>query len=302
MEERNTYYNMGVPRVNTDNSKTAYEYDKSHRLVTIRRFKSDGTLDRKKSFDYDLYGNIQGDGWTFYTYKYDKHTNWVEKTTITPNGFSSGNPTNVTTRIIEYYITGEIELFAAIEQNNISEVKQLLNTTKSLTQAWDASVGFGFTPLHSAARSNRYDICALLIASGAEINAVSGGQTGDTPLHEALRKGNNACAELLIRKGASLSISAYDGNNPLLLAAVHGNRQVISLMIEKGVQINEKTEKGITPLYKAAESGNREAVETLLSKGADVNVKTNKGMTPLDVAIGQNHTEVATLLREAGGK
>jgi len=58
----------------------------------------------------------------------------------------------------------------------------------------------GDTPLHVMAWRNDLEAVQLLVAAGANVNAV--GDMGETPLHVAVRSGNVAMVEVLLGAGA----------------------------------------------------------------------------------------------------
>ena len=55
-------------------------------------------------------------------------------------------------------------------------------------------------------------------------------------------------------------------------------------------------------MIKAAREGHKAISELLINNEADLNVKNVEGKTPLDYAIENNHTNIADLLRQHGGK
>ena len=77
------------------------------------------------------------------------------------------------------------------------------------------------TPLHWAARVGHKEVAELLIATGADVNAIDQlGRTGwaawhVTPLHEAAYHGHKEIAELLITAGADVNAKDEDGDTPL---------------------------------------------------------------------------------------
>ena len=54
-------------------------------------------------------------------------------------------------------------------------------------------------------------------------------------------------------------------------------------------------------MLKAAREGHKAISELLINNGADLNAKNVEG-PPLDYAIENNHTNIADLLRQYGGK
>jgi ankyrin repeat protein len=71
----------------------------------------------------------------------------------------------------------------------------------------------GETALHCAAFWGRYEIAALLIDAGADVNALT--ERKSTPLHDAARLTNAKVARLLLEKGAKPDARDKDNETPL---------------------------------------------------------------------------------------
>ena len=160
----------------------------------------------------------------------------------------------------------DIDIHDAAFEGNIKAVKQHLAAGVDV----NAKNVDGWTPLHSATEKSRNEVAELLIAEGADVNAVADNNSGYTPLHSAR------------------------------------NEEIVELFIVNGANINAKDANEFTSLHYAAARGHKEVAELLITKGADVNAKDDLGKTPLDIA---NHpenpndvAEIADLLRKHGGK
>lgn len=80
---------------------------------------------------------------------------------------------------------------------------------------------FANQPLHAAAAGRHVEVCRLLLADGADVQATQHG--GYTPLHEAAGSGDVALAELFLSAGASLTALTDDGQTPADVAASAGH-------------------------------------------------------------------------------
>lgn len=76
-------------------------------------------------------------------------------------------------------------------------------------------------PLHSAAAGSHTRICAMLIAAGADVNAVQ--QDGYTLLHAAAANGCDELVNLLLKHGADKTAQLSSGKTPADLAADAGH-------------------------------------------------------------------------------
>ena len=76
-------------------------------------------------------------------------------------------------------------------------------------------------PLHSAAAGRHHEVCRLLIATGADVNATQ--RHGFTPLHAAAQHGDDELVELLLSAGADPSAQRDDGQTPADTADAAGH-------------------------------------------------------------------------------
>jgi ankyrin repeat protein len=95
-----------------------------------------------------------------------------------------------------------------------------------------------------------------------------------------------------------------NGNTPLMQAAADGDMWVMRLLLEFGANPNALTKYTENPLGFAVTWNQPAAVKLLASAGADVNniEDSGPGRTQLDIAETSSYLEVASALREAGGK
>ncbi len=206
-------------------------------------------------------------------------------------------------------------LYLATEQGYLEVVNFLISKGAKVNVK---SARWGYTPLHRAAwgpvarrfgqhaetfgadpEEDYKEIVAFLIAKGAEINAPD--NDGKTALDQATWSDKGETAALLRKHGAehgTIDAAAYGGD----IEAVKG-------FLANGVEVNVKGGSIMgTPLHYAAQAGHLDIVELLLAKGAEVNVTIQveggifNGKTPMDRANSFNHTKIADLLREHGGK
>ena len=75
----------------------------------------------------------------------------------------------------------------------------------------------------------------------------------------------------------------------------------VKLLLERGANPNLAGNKGQTALMTAAMTRNPDLIRTLLKAGSGLNLKDKEGLTALDWALKKGETEIAAVLREAGG-
>ncbi|KAM4625882.1 ankyrin repeat and SOCS box protein 2-like [Polymixia lowei] len=98
------------------------------------------------------------------------------------------------------------------------------------------------SPLHLAAEHNSHTAAAVLLKTGADVNATLSHsrsfQYADrrtTALYFAIANGSTKTANLLLKAGASLSL---DPVSPLLMAVRQGCVSTVSLLLENGADVN----------------------------------------------------------------
>lgn len=82
---------------------------------------------------------------------------------------------------------------------------------------------FANQPLHAAAAGRHLEVCRVLVAAGADVNATQHG--GYTPLHEAAQHGDVEMVELFLSAGADPSLRVAEGS-PADLAEAAGHPDV----------------------------------------------------------------------------
>ncbi|MBN1700045.1 MAG: ankyrin repeat domain-containing protein [Spirochaetales bacterium] len=159
----------------------------------------------------------------------------------------------------------------------------------------DARDRIGMTPLYYAAVHGREMIARVLIDAGASINAAT--KDGTLPLHAAAAGGYISIVKLLLANGALADASNILGDTPLISAIDHGHVATAALLIDHGADIMVKDKKyGWTPLHYAAASGSRESVLLLIDRGAVVTAEDEEGRTASDIAEATGDTGIFDIL------
>lgn len=173
----------------------------------------------------------------------------------------------------------------------------------------------GFTPLAFAAREGDLESARLLVAAGADVNAITA--DGKEPLGLAIFNGNYELASFLIDSKADVNHADAEKFTPLFWAVDRRNMEtnpsvpwvvtldplpLIRKLLDAGADPNafvdniptsRRTQLEQTPrttfataLNRAAYSGDLELVKLLLSYGANPNVVSTLGETSLMAAAG----------------
>lgn len=149
-------------------------------------------------------------------------------------------------------------------------VSQLVSVTSRarLRHSW-------ISPLHLAAEHNRHTVAAVLLKTGADVNAVLADshtiQYSDrraTALYFAVANGSTQTAEVLLNAGAGFTL---DPVSPLLVAVRQGCISTVVLMLEKGADVSTTIPSYPTsfPAVIALCMNNLPLLKCLLDNGCD---------------------------------
>jgi ankyrin repeat protein len=168
--------------------------------------------------------------------------------------------------------------------------------------------------LHAAVRGGDNETIRLFVDAGIPIDDAD--FTGSTPLISAAFSGNLAAARLLLAKGANVNAVSGDGSfqkvkagtialgnwTPLLGAATFGSPEMIKVLLDAGANVNAKDVRGMTALMLAVATDrqNPDVIRALIDRKADVNVRSLAGETALDWARKIGNPSIVRALERAG--
>jgi ankyrin repeat protein len=194
------------------------------------------------------------------------------------------------------YVVAAEPVHEAAKRGDVEEVKRLIAAGTSVgALGSSAQEDVVATPLHFASLMGRDAVVELLLASGADVDAVDR-DYGIVPVHVAAMNGHAETVELLVDRGADLNRAAKDGATPLHFAGEGRNVGVIKWLAARGADLTLGNWAGVTPLHLAAQSGCDPCVEALLAGGADVDARGALGQTPLQYAAYEGHESTIELL------
>jgi ankyrin repeat protein len=147
-------------------------------------------------------------------------------------------------------------LMAAVNAGDVQAVRDLLASGAEVDERFPRVNGFndGHTPLLVAARDGHHEIVKVLLAAGADVNAVEP-CFGAVPLHKAVYNGHaDITATLVAQPGIDLDFQgATNGYTPLHDALWHGYEQCARILVDAGARLDLTGHDGLTPLDLAAE-------------------------------------------------
>ncbi len=127
----------------------------------------------------------------------------------------------------------DISIYDAVEKGNIEAVKYHLTAGTKVDLRDD-----GVTLLQMTAGEGHKEIAELLIAKGADVNAMT--PDGLTALFAAILEPHKEMAELLIAKGADVNARGFLGMTPLNMANDEGEKEMADLLRKHGGKTAEE--------------------------------------------------------------
>jgi len=144
--------------------------------------------------------------------------------------------------------------------------------------------------------SNELHRVDVLLAYGASVD--DRGRYGLTALHYAVRGGKLPLIKLLLARGAQANALDEDGLTPLLHLSKTRSKAdpipVMELLVACGADVDARDESQSTLLMYFARRGDAEPVQWLLAHGADRNARNKSGKTAAEV--GRAHAVIVRLL------
>ena len=219
---------------------------------------------------------------------------------------------------MEQILPPDVNVWEAAATGNMMAIEQHV-TAGTDVDAVDPATGS--TPLNVAALLGQTGAAALLIDSGADVNARN--SDGNTALHTAAFFGHTATVELLLEKGADANVQGQNLATPLDLVASTWNPDVeglyryvgglLQLELDLGriaaarpqitaiLQKHSKISDTKDDIWSAAGGGDIEGIKRHMSIGTDLNATDPfLGNTPLHWAAIFGRTEAAGMLIEGG--
>ena len=231
-------------------------------------------------------------------------------------------------------------LISAVRGDNLEDACEYLRRGANVG-ARETSVPSGEhyrkTGLIIAAYYGQLEMAKLLLNNGAEVDQivpVAGHRGGIRALSYAFR--DPEIVKLLLDRGADVDMQEENGRNPLFESAAWGFWKSVKLLLDRGANPNLLDDWGLSALYGGGVTGKRnigtngyvrftgwrrydltplqswpKVVSLLLAAGADVNAREGTGQSSytgypgyssLDFAARMRYSEIAEMLRNAGGR
>lgn len=189
---------------------------------------------------------------------------------------------------------GGTALCSACQANQVASVKVLLEAGANV----DLGMNDGTTPLHYAAIHSS-EILELLLNKGAQVNVstTSADLEGATPLHIAAEFGQLKWVRLLLAKGANVNAMMLNGRTPIVHACKEGQAEIVKTLLDAGADLRAPL---ISPLQVAVLTKDVSLVKAILAGNPDIHMKDENGNTALHYAYGIKSLPIIRELEKAG--
>lgn len=199
-------------------------------------------------------------------------------------------------------LTAYTGLHRAAAHGDAASIKRLLTSGEKP----DARDSYRRTPLHVAAFGKHHEALRVLVAGGADPNALERDRYDIVTI--AAVANDVPTLQLALKLGASAKnvTSRYDGT--ALIAAAHlGHAEVVRTLLRAGAPLDHVNNLGWTALIESIVLGDggprhTDTLKALIDAGANVNRADRNGATPLALARQRRYAAMIKLLEAAGAK
>jgi ankyrin repeat protein len=159
----------------------------------------------------------------------------------------------------------DLDVFEAATLGYADRLRACLADDPSLADAFSPD---GFTALHLAAFFGKTESTRILLEAGASVNVYSRNDFGVEPLHSAAAGRHHEVCRLLVAAGADLDARQREDYTPLHEAAQHGDAELVELFLSAGADPTARMANGDTPADTAETAGHHDLATRLRTVAA----------------------------------
>lgn len=146
----------------------------------------------------------------------------------------------------------ELDVFEATALGYVDRLRERLEEDASRAGAYS---GDGFTALHFAGFFGKAEVAHILVEAGARVDASTRNEFANQPLHAAAAGRHLEVCRILLAAGADVNATQHGGFTPLHEAAQHGDVELAELFLSAGADPSAGDDSGRTPAETAETAG-----------------------------------------------
>jgi ankyrin repeat protein len=146
----------------------------------------------------------------------------------------------------------DLDVFEATALGYVDRLRERLEADRAAATAFSTD---GFTALHFAAFFGKPEAAKMLLEYGASVDAYTRNPFANQPLHAAAAGRHIEVCRVLIAAGADVNATQHGGFTPLHEAAQHGDVEMVELFLSAEADPSLTTDAGETAADTAAGAG-----------------------------------------------
>jgi ankyrin repeat protein len=154
----------------------------------------------------------------------------------------------------------EMDIFDAAALGHLDRLRDRLDEDPASAAAF---AGDGFTALHLAAFFGKSEATRILLDSGASVHARGRNDLANQPLHAAAAGRHIEVCRVLVAAGADVNATQHGGSTPLHAAAEHGDVELAELLLSAGADPTARAQDGRTAIDLAEAAGHADLAARL---------------------------------------
>jgi len=154
----------------------------------------------------------------------------------------------------------ELDVFEAAALGYVDRLRERLLDDPGAASAFSPD---GFTALHLAAFFGKPEVAKMLLEHGAAVDVYTRNPFANQPLHAAAAGRHIEVCRVLLAAGADVNATQHGGYTPLHESAQHGDVEMTELFLSASADPALLTDAGETAADTAAAAGHRDLADRL---------------------------------------
>ena len=159
----------------------------------------------------------------------------------------------------------ELDVFEAAALGYVDRLRERLMDDPGAAASFSPD---GFTALHFAAFFGKAEAAKVLLEHGASVDAYTRNPFANQPLHAAAAGRHIEVCRVLLAAGADVNAAQHGGYTPLHEAAQHGDAEMTELFLSAGADPSLLTDAGETAADTAAAAGHADLADRIRAVGS----------------------------------